>query len=212
MQGLEGAVFGNRYSWDDYGAVMNYARITPPAVKENYVDIAGGNSAIDLTEAVGGLVYGDGSIEFMFTLFSAEKKDRMKNHLHGKRMEIILDRDREFYYDGRVTCTKEERAGPLYELYFTARVRPYKYGRTETIHVETVSGTEKEILLPNDVMPVMPRILVEGSILLTFGGDAYRLERGEYQVAEITLQEGLNRLRLSGTGTVRFIYKEGRLV
>ena len=59
MQRLEGAIFGNRYSRDDYGAVMNYARITPPAVKENYVDIAGGDSSIDLTEAVGGLVYGE---------------------------------------------------------------------------------------------------------------------------------------------------------
>lgn len=212
MQRLEGAIFGNRYSRDDYGAVMNYARITPPAVKENYVDIAGGNSSIDLTEAVGGLVYGDGSIEFKFTLFSAEKKDRMKNDLHGRRMEIILEREREFFYDGRVSCTKEERAGPLYELYFAARVRPYKYERTETVHVETASGTEKEILLPNDVMPVLPRILVEGKVLLTFGGDTYRLEQGEYQVPEITLQEGLNRLCLSGTGKVRFIYRRGRLV
>lgn len=212
MQRLEGAIFGNRYSGDDYGAVMNYARITPPAVKENYVDIAGGNSSIDLTEAVGGLVYGDGSIEFKFTLFSGEKKDRMKNDLHGKRMEIILERETEFYYDGRISCTKEERAGPLYELYFTARVRPYKYERTETIHTETISGTEKEILLPGDTMPVMPRILVEGDVLLTFGGGTYRLERGEYQVPEITLQEGLNRIRLSGEGKVRFIYRKGRLV
>ena len=212
MQKLEGAVFGNRYSRDDYGAVMNYARITPPAVKENYVDIAGGNSAIDLTEAVGGLVYGDGSIEFKFTLFSAGEKDRMKNDLHGKRMKIILQRERELYYDGRVSCTKEERAGPLYELYFSARVRPYKYERRETIHVETVSGTEREILLPNDAMPVMPVILVEGSILLTFGGDTYRMDQGEYQVPEITLQEGLNRIRLSGNGKVRFTYRKGRLV
>lgn len=212
MQGLKGAVFGNRYSRDDYGAVMNYARITPPAVKENYVDIAGGNSAIDLTEAVGGLVYGDGSIEFMFTLFSAEKKDRMKNHLHGKRMEIILEREQEFYYDGRVTCTKEERNGSLYELYFTARVRPYKYEKAESIHRETVTGAEREILLPNDTMPVMPKIVVEGSILLTFGDDRYRLERGEYQVPEITLQEGLNRIRLSGNGKIVFSYRKGRLV
>ena len=101
---------------------------------------------------------------------------------------------------------------PLYELYFTARVRPYKYERAETIHVETISGTEKEILLPGDTMPVMPMILVEGDILLTFGGGTYRMERGEHQVPEITLQEGLNRIRLSGEGKVRFTYRKGRLV
>ena len=54
---MYGAVFGDRYSREDYGAVMNYARVTPPAVKEVYVDIDGGDSAIDLTEAVGGCGY-----------------------------------------------------------------------------------------------------------------------------------------------------------
>ena len=43
---MHGAAFGEKRS-GDYGAVMNYARVTPPAVKENYVDIAGGDSAID---------------------------------------------------------------------------------------------------------------------------------------------------------------------
>ena len=78
-----GAAFGSRRSKEDYGAIMNYARITPPAVKENYVDIAGGNSSIDLTEAVGGVAFEDGDIDFKFTLFNEDSKERMKNDLHG---------------------------------------------------------------------------------------------------------------------------------
>ena len=31
---MYGAVFGDRYSREDYGAVMNYARVVPSAVKE----------------------------------------------------------------------------------------------------------------------------------------------------------------------------------
>ena len=42
---MDGAIFGNKHSKEDYGAVMNYARVTPPSVKENYVDIAGGDSS-----------------------------------------------------------------------------------------------------------------------------------------------------------------------
>ena len=46
---MDGAKFGDRLSYENYEAIMNYARILPPSVKENYVDIAGGNSSIDLT-------------------------------------------------------------------------------------------------------------------------------------------------------------------
>ena len=100
---MQGAFFNDRYS-NDYGSIMNYARITPAAVKENYVDIAGGDSDIDLTEAVGGVVFEDGQIDFKFTFFDSQSKDRMKNDLHGRRMKIILEREPEFYYEGRVKC------------------------------------------------------------------------------------------------------------
>ena len=209
---IYGAVFGGRHFMEDYGAIMNYAMISPPKVKENYVDIAGGDSAIDLTEAVGGIVYEDGSIEFKFTLFSAEKACQMRNDLHGKRMEILLEREPEFYYNGRLSCAKEGQAGRTYEVYFTAKVHPYKYARTETIYVESAGRQEKEILLQNDRMPVMPRICVEGDVSLEYGGARYRMKAGEYQIPEITLQEGLNRVRLSGSGEVRFIYRKGRLI
>ncbi len=209
---MYGAVFGDRYSRDDYGAIMNYARVNPAAVKDNYVDIAGGDSAIDLTEAVGGVAYEDGSIEFKFTLFSAEKTGQMRNDLHGRRMAIVLEREPEFFYDGRLSCTKEERSGRLHELYFTARVRPYKYERSESVQVEAVSGRDREVLLQNDRMPVMPRIQVEGDVYLTYGGIRYRMGPGTYQMPELTLQEGLNRIRLSGNGKVRFSYRKGRLI
>ncbi len=208
---MYGAVFGDRYSREDYGAVMNYARVTPPAVKEVYVDIDGGDSAIDLTEAVGGVAYEDARIEFKFTLFSPEKAERMKDDLHGKRMEIVLEREPERCYDGRVSCTKVEQDGRLYEAYFTARVRPYKYERKKSVHEERVSGTEKEVLLQNDRMPVMPRIEVEGNVQLVCGGTRYRMGPGVYQMPEVTLREGINRIRLSGNGKVRFSYRKGRL-
>lgn len=208
---MYGAVFGDRYSREDYGAIMNYARIMPPAVKEVYVDIDGGDSAIDLTEAVGGVAYEDAKIEFKFTLFSGEKTERMRNDLHGRRMEIVLEREPDYYYQGRVSCTKVEQDGRLYEAYFTARVHPYKCERRESIHTAEVSGTEKEVLLQNDRMPVMPRIEVSGNVQLVYGGIRYRMGPGMYQIPEIMLKEGMNRIRLSGSGKVRFCYKKGRL-
>ena len=208
---MDGARFGDRLSYENYEAIMNYARIIPPSVKENYVDVAGGDSSIDLTEAVGGVVYDDGEIEFKFTLKDRNKKDQMKNDLHGKRMQIVLEREPEFYYDGRIRCTKEEWNKGLYELYFSAKVKPYKYESIYKIHMEDVDGT-KEIILQNTRMPTIPQITITGVISLVYEGMKYNMEEGVYQIPEITFFEGRNIINVSGKGSIKFQYRRGQLI
>lgn len=208
---MQGAFFNDKYS-NDYGSIMNYARVAPAAVKENYVDIAGGDSDIDLTEAVGGVVFEDGQIDFKFTFFDKQAKEQMKNDLHGRRMKITLEREPEFYYEGRVKCTQDGQNKNLYELCLVAKVKPYKCEKRETVYVETVSNRQKEIILSNSRMPVMPRITVVGKMNLTYENIRYNMQTGVYQVPEITLYEGYNHFNLSGTGTVKFEYRKGQLI
>lgn len=208
---IKGAIFGGKRSKEDYGAVMNYARITPPSVKENYVDIAGGNSSIDLTEAVGGVVFDDGKIEFKFTLFSEADKNSMKNDLHGKRLKIILEKESDYYYDGRLSVAKEELSGSLYELYIEAKVKPYKLEEKTTLHKEAVNGV-KELILFNTRMPAMPQITVTGSLQLKYEGNVYSLNSGVYEIPEITFYEGINRLNVSGKGSIKLEYRRGMII
>lgn len=207
---MKGAVFGDKHT-KDYNAIMNYARITPPAVKENYVDIAGGDSTIDLTEAVSGIVYDDGMIDFKFTLMDFPKKEAMKNDIHGKRMQIVLEQEPGFYYEGRISCNKDDWIAGRYELYFTAKVKPYKYEKRSTIHTENINGA-KDIILINSRMPVMPRITIEGNVYITYEGTRYSMQSGVYQIPEITFYEGQNRMKASGKGNIRFEYRKGRLI
>ena len=208
---MYGAVFGDRRTKEDYGAVMNYARITPPAIKENYVDIAGGNSSIDLTEAVGGVVFEDGRISFKFTLFSAESKEKLRNDLHGKKMKIVLEREPEFYYEGRVSVTSETQIGRMYEVCIDARVKPYKMEEQVTVCDERVNGT-KDIVLFNDRMPAMPLIIVKGDVNISYDGISFLLKTGVYEIPEITFRDGINRLKVSGSGNIRLEYRKGRLI
>lgn len=209
---MRGVFFDDIHSEEKYNAVTNYIRIIPPAVKENYVDIAGGNSSIDLTEAVGGIAFEDGTMELKFSLCNYEKKEQMKNDLHGKRMNIALDRDAGFFYDGRIKCTSDEWVKGIYELSFNARITPYKYEKQETLHHDRVDGISKYIYLPNLRMPVMPQITVEGNVGLTYDGLNFTLNTGTYRIAEVTLQSGLNKIRLSGKGMISFRYRRGQLI
>lgn len=208
---MHGAIFGNKRSKEDYGAVMNYARITPPSVKENYVDIAGGDSSIDLTEAVGGVVFDDGKISFKFTLFDVEHKEKMKNDLHGKRLKIYLEKEPEFYYEGRISVTSENQTGNIYELCIDARVSPYKMENQITIHDEEVKAA-KEIIISNERMPTMPVITIRGNIAISYDGVGFSLKTGIYEIPEITFREGISRLKVSGNGSIRIEYRKGRLI
>ena len=208
---MYGARFDNK-NIKEYGAIMNYARITPPAVKENYIEIPGGDSSIDLTEAVGGITYCDGLMEFKFTLFDFCKKESMKNYLHGKRMNIILEREPEVYYEGRVSCNMDIWLGTWYELGFTARVRPYKWEIHETIHADSVNDDTKEVILVNTRKPVIPKIIVIGNINILYEGKRYIMQEGVYQSPELTLYEGINKLEISGQVSYKFICRKGRLI
>lgn len=207
---MKGAIFGLKHSVEDYRSIMNYARITTPAVKENYVDIPGGNSSLDLTEAVSGVTFSDGQIAFKFTFSREDERSRMKNDLHGKRMKIILEREPEYYYDGRLFCKEGEYAGNIFELYIDARIAPYKQERQMTIHKEEIVSA-KDIVLLNDRMPAMPSITVAGNIGISYNGCSFRFTDGTYVVPEITLLEGANRLHVSGRGSLQLQYRKGKI-
>lgn len=208
---MYGAIFGDKHSTDDYEAIMNYARITTPTVKENYVDVPGGNSSLDLTEAVSGVTFNDGQISFKFTFFDADGRDKMKNDLHGKRMHIILEREPEYFYDGRLSCREGDYAGNIYELYIDARISPYKQQRQLTVHLEEIDS-EKEIILFNDRMPSMPRLTVKGCMTITYCGYSYLLSDGAYEIPEITLSNGINRIHVTGEGSLLIQWRRGKIV
>lgn len=208
---MQGAIFGNKRSVEDYNSIMNYARITTPAVKENYVDVPGGNSSLDLTEAVSGVTFNDGQISFKFTFFNEADRSRMKNDLHGRRLQIVLEREPEYYYDGRLLCRDGDYAGKIYELYIDARVAPYKQEWQMTEHTEEITAA-KEIFLHNDRMPAMLSITVRGSITITYNQCSFRITDGTYAIPEITLADGINRLQVEGKGTIKLQYRKGKIV
>lgn len=207
---MQGVIFGNKHSVEDYKSIMNYARITTPTVKENYVDVPGGNSSLDLTEAVAGVSFNDGQISFKFTFTNEEKRSMMKNDLHGRRLKIILEREPEYYYEGRLLCREGDYTGRIFELYIDARIAPYKQERQMTVHMEEIVSA-KEIILLNDRMPTMPTITVDGSIKVTYKNCSYLLTDGTYKIPEITMLDGINILHVEGAGRLKLQYRKGKI-
>lgn len=112
--------FGSMNSWDNWHLIPTSRPVfNPPDVKEQYVDIPGGNGVLDLTDTLNGQVtYGNrnGSMEFIVATDSkynnqgdlrdkyGQWQDRymtIANYLHGKKLRAVLEDDPYWYYEGR---------------------------------------------------------------------------------------------------------------
>ena len=95
-------------------------------------------------------------------------------------------------------------------MYIDARIAPYKQERQLTIHREEIE-TAKEIILLNDRMPSMLSVIVKGNIGISYNGFSFRFTDGTYEVPEITLLEEINRLYVSGKGSLEVRYRKGKI-
>lgn len=209
---MQGVYFDLNHSGAYYNAIMNYARITPPEIKTNYVDIPGGDASLDLTESVGGIRLKSGKVNFKFTFIGGRADAaKMISDIHGMRKKITLDRDMDYELAGRIEVTTSQLENNLYVVEATATVDPYKVQKKITVHTE-VLGNRKDIVIVNSRKPVMPKITVTGEAYIVHDSIKYKMQNGIYEIPEITFYGGINRLTVYGNGTITFEYRKGEII
>lgn len=196
---------------ETYGLYLVERHLTNPETKVDYIEIPDMNGSLDATEAMG-LRYNDRiiSLQFIYPVLGPwdDVFSRFSNFLHGKKHRIIFGEDPNWYYTGRITL--EEFNGPERTITGTARVYPYKFATELTTVSQAVSGTA-EILLENDYMTVVPEVTVTSEMTLAWGSNSATVEEGTYRIAGLELDEGTTRVTVTGTGTITFTYRKGRL-
>ena len=220
---IKGIYFDDVHSYHDLNLVLNAGGVDiPPAEpKTNYIDIPGGDGSLDFTEGLGRVTYKDRNCTFKFTLNPngdlsqeafEEKKTEISNLLNGKACRITLDKDPDYYYQGR--CKVDEHAQDRQILQFTvsAVVRPYKLKQTKTVVTVDLSSTEKEVILMNSKKTVVPLITcTNDNTFVSFGDSQTTLSEGTHKVLDFCLSEGENIFKVSGSGMITFTYQEGEL-
>lgn len=214
-----GVYFGDAHSFYDLDLILSSVNIPPATPKTNYIDIPGGDGSIDLTEAHGEIKYSDRNCSFIFTvspednLTFEERKKAVSNILNGRKCKITLDKDSDYYYNGRLSVNQYKQDGNLKQITIDARVGPYKYKQKETVVTFAIDTTEKMFLLKNDRKSVVPKITCTAETTIIFDENTFTLAAGTHQILEICLVESENILKITGKakGTVTFTYQEGAL-
>ncbi len=215
-----GIRFGNIHSFYDLNLVLSSVDIPPAQPKTTYIDIPGGDGSIDLTEAHGVVNYYDREgCKFTFAVHPSEsmsfeaKKTQVANALNGKRFEsIVLDKDSEYHYSGRCTVNEWLQDKNLKQIVITATLAPYKHRNSDTVVSVALSDTPQAITLLNGRKPVVPVVICTEAAAIECASGVYKLSAGTYDnLYDIYLSEGSNGLKVSGSGTITFIYREGDL-
>ena len=131
--------FGGKNTWDDWHIVpTSRPVIKPPTKKTNYLDIPGADGVLDLSESLTGYpVYNnrEGSIEFLVmndyqpweVLYSA-----ILEHIHGQRMQMILEDDDQYFYEGVFEVEDWQSTVPRSTIVIKYNVGPYKWNINKT--------------------------------------------------------------------------------
>ena len=208
--------FGTKWAHADYGLIVAPYAILLPEPQTNFVEVPGRDGALDLSEALGTMRYADRIIPL--SLYARAPFDALISafaaDVHGRRMNMIFDRDPTFYYDARMTIEDVERHWGYCELSLECRVKPYKLEQFETAITVLPAGTAT-VTLTNTRMPVVPSINVSAEMTLTFTISekdySVTLPAGTHTIPSLVLLEGDTEIGITGTGSATFAYRKGAL-
>ena len=208
--------FGTKWAHADYGLVVAPYAIPMPEPQTNFVEILGRDGALDLAEAVGTARYSDRAISL--ALFVRAPFDTLVStfavDVHGRRMNVIFDRDPTFYYDGRITIEDVERHWGYCELSLECRAKPYKLEHFETTITVLPTGSAS-VTLSNSRMPVVPSITISAEMTLAFTINekvySVTLPAGTHTIPSLVLSAGDTKIGITGTGSATFTYRKGTL-
>lgn len=172
--------------------------VQPPEVQETYIDIAGKDGELDLTESLTGFpTYTNREGKFEFTVMNRGTWDyvysRLMNEIHGRKMYVVLDEDSGWYYTGRLKVSSFKSQKNTATIVVEGEFEPYKIavGATserwlwDPFNFETdyardysdivVDGSTEYTILGSR-MPVRPQFKASTSgMTVTINGVSYNL-------------------------------------
>lgn len=224
---MYGIKIGEFHSYRDFGLVpTSKPFVSLPKPKLEYIQIPGRQGEIDISESLTGEVIYEmrtGSFEFMVSDPEKWKEvyKKLLTTVHGKKINLILDTEKEFVYHGRVWVSefKSDKNYSLITLDY--KLEPYKYSVDdikddgEIIHRLddiNIKGSKTIRLKFDSDMTIVPEFHNKswGIITLKFKGKKYEIFKGVNKFGEVRGRKDIE-LSFSGDSTIDISYKRGWL-
>ena len=212
---MNGVTFGEYHSYNDFSLILTNKTIGKAEPKTSNVDIEGMDGSLDLTEYFGDVKYKNRKLTFEFSTIIPMNEflnlySNIQNELNGKYLKVILDEDPDFYYIGRLNVNDWKSDKRIGKITIELDCEPYKYRINETVLSYALTGNA-DLYLTNLKKLVVPIITTDSEIKIIFEETSYSLSAGTWEIDDIILKPGINKITVIGTGNITFQYKEGGL-
>ena len=233
-------------SWTNWHLIpSSRPSVVHPTIITKYVEIPGSDGVLDLTNfLIGRPIYGQRKGSFSFLIDNEHEnwetiRAKIANALHGKRLNMCLKDDPNYYYTGRFTVGNFESGASNSSITISYDLDPYKLRIAaegteplpwDTFNFEkdydyytsmgdyvTVSGTNKTFyiyLTDYSVTPVAT--WVSGSVTVTFNNTAQSLSSAGSKTlptvfSDLSGSQATKALTVSGNGSVIIKWRGGSL-
>lgn len=138
---MKGVKFGEYHSFNDLHLILSQKTIGTPKAKTESIDIPGADGVLDLTEFFGEVKYNNRKLSFEFSTLVPQSQfmdlfSIVQNALHGKKMDITLDADPEWYYTGRISVSEWKADKNIGKLTIDCDCEPFKHRtKSQTVNL-----------------------------------------------------------------------------
>lgn len=227
---------GDKNTWDDWHLIpATRPLFNPPTVKENMVNIPGGDGVLDLTASLAGRpTYNNRTGSWTFYVQNGFKDwstlySEIMVYLHGQTFKAILEDDPAYFYEGRFSVNQWKSDKDYSQIVINYNVGPYKKEINNTgsdwlwdpFNFETgiirnyknlSVLTSLTVVVEGDMMDSIPVIIASASgMQVTYEGETYNLAKGANMIPQIVLHSGENTLVFTGQGIITIENTGGRL-
>ena len=227
---------GDKNTWDDWHLIpATRPLFNPPTVKENMVNIPGGDGVLDLTASLAGRpTYNNRTGSWTFYVQNGFKDwstlySEIMVYLHGQTFKAILEDDPAYFYEGRFSVNQWKSDKDYSQIVINYNVGPYKKEINNTgsdwlwdpFNFETgiirnyknlSVLTSLTVVVEGDMMDSIPVIIASASgMQVTYEGKMYSLSKGANTIPQNVLHSGENTLVFAGQGTITIENTGGRL-
>ncbi len=136
---IQSVTFGDKNTWDDWRILPTERPVfVPPTLKTLYLDIPGGNGALDMSESLTGYpVYNNRTGTFTFRVMNdympwQQRYEEILEYLHGQAMKAILFDNPSWFYQGRFSVDAWKAGNTWSEITIGYNVNPFKWSTTSS--------------------------------------------------------------------------------
>lgn len=182
----------------------------PPSPKRHIVEVPGGGSDVDLTDALGIVGYSNRPNRLVFVAEDIAGFERVKtelsNMLNGRRLEYQLSFDPGYTYTGRFAIAEYPRYARYGKIAIDVPTDPWKSKGIQTYRIDAAGG--KMFRFESGRKPVRPTIECSHPVRVTFEGKTTNLPSGTWRLNDVLFTEGWNELYINSYEVVNTCWYE----